>query len=62
LVDSAESTAKAVAEAILGRMAPGSQSTPEVHFFATDSVEKFRRNGEKFLGCTIANVQHVEIE
>jgi glutamate racemase len=71
LLDSAETTAVAVAADILlvGMTASwkppkstGPMPEPEVHFFATDSVEKFRRNGEKFLGRTIANVQHVEIE
>jgi glutamate racemase len=36
--------------------------TGRIEFFATDSVEKFRRAGEKFLGRTIQNVTHVEME
>ena len=35
---------------------------PHVKFFATDSVEKFRRAGEKFMGRKIENVTHVDIE
>lgn len=40
-------------------------SKPEaskLSFFATDSVEKFRRLGERFLGCPLGNVTHVDIE
>ena len=57
LVDSAESTARAVA----GELGPTS-GEPAVRFFATDSVEKFRRAGEKFLSRKIENVQHVEMD
>jgi glutamate racemase len=86
IVDSAESTARAVAEQ-LARLA-GSPSSGkerrkdgatandpssgkerrkdgpkgELHFFATDSVEKFRRLGERFMGHELRNVKHVEIE
>ena len=44
----------------LGLRDSGSQ--PKVEFFATDSVEKFRRAGEKFMGRKIENVTHVELE
>jgi glutamate racemase len=57
LVDSAEATANAVAAEISGRT-----GTPKVRFFATDSVEKFRRAGEKFLARRIEDVEHVEID
>jgi glutamate racemase len=72
IVDSAESTAHAVAEKL-----GANKSTPEtrnsklqfvetgnskLQFFATDSVEKFRRLGERFLGRRIADVTHVDIE
>jgi glutamate racemase len=68
IVDSAESTAKVVAGmldrdglmAVSGDAAKG-VSTP-MRFFATDSVEKFRRLGERFIGRPIANVEHVEME
>ena len=57
IVDSAEATAAAVAEKF------GEGSGPaQARFFATDSVEKFRRAGEKFLGRKIESVAHVEIE
>jgi glutamate racemase len=43
--------------------APASHSqSATARFFATDSVEKFRRAGEKFLGRKIDGVEHVEIE
>jgi glutamate racemase len=59
IVDSAEATARAMAER-LG--AAKSSGEPTVKFFATDSVEKFRRAGEKFMGRKIENVTHVELE
>ena len=57
IVDSAEATAAVVA-AKFGS-APGAAN---VRFFATDSNEKFRRAGEKFLGRSIEGVEHVAIE
>ncbi|MBI2683619.1 MAG: glutamate racemase [Acidobacteriales bacterium] len=61
IIDSAESTARKVAEA-LPHAASGGVSAPDVRFFATDSVEKFRRAGEKFLGQRIVDVTHVDLE
>ena len=60
IVDSAESTARAVA-ARLGARA-GSSGQPGMRFMATDSVEKFRRLGEKFLGREILAVEHVDLK
>ena len=60
IVDSAESTAAAVA-AQLGHSNPKTQNA-KLHFFATDSVDKFRKLGERFMGYSIENVQHVDIE
>jgi glutamate racemase len=57
LVDSAESTAQA-----LRTQVPEAEGKGTVRFFATDSVEKFRRAGEKFLGFPIENVAHVDLE
>ena len=56
IVDSAESTAAVVAKQVKKASGKG-----DVKFFATDSVEKFRKLGEQFLGRAIANVQHVEM-
>jgi glutamate racemase len=57
LVDSAEATARAIAAEV-----GATSGEPTVRFFATDSVEKFRRAGEKFLSRKIENVQHVDMD
>jgi glutamate racemase len=66
IVDSAESTARAVASR-LGQLIPAAgdaerRSQPRLKFFATDSVEKFQRLGERFLGHPIENVTHVDLK
>lgn len=66
IVDSAESTARAVAQR-LEKLLPKKideerRSVPRMQFFATDSVEKFRRLGERFLGHRIQDVQHVDLK
>lgn len=63
IVDSAESTAHVVAER-LKQSVPraGKFSASEMKFYATDSVEKFRRLGGRFLGRPIENVQHVDLK
>jgi glutamate racemase len=60
IVDSAESTAAKVAEMLGKNRAPGQPG--ELRCYATDSVEKFRRLGGKFLGCPIENIELVDIE
>ncbi len=60
IVDSAESTAAKVAE-LMGNDC-GSSGSSSLRCYATDSVEKFRRLGEKFLGCSIENVELIDIE
>lgn len=66
IVDSAESTARAVAAQVKNLLAPSGdeerRGVPRLKFFATDSVEKFRRLGERFLGHPIADVQHVDLK
>jgi glutamate racemase len=67
IVDSAESTARAVASHFeqLVSSPKGSEerrTEQRVKFFATDSTEKFRRLGERFLGHPIDNVQHVDLK
>jgi glutamate racemase len=60
IVDSAESTAAKVVELLSagqGQGAPG-----DLRCYATDSVEKFRRLGSKFLGCAIEKIGLVDIE
>ena len=67
IVDSAESTARAVASR-LQQLVPATADArnggrlPRLKFFATDSVEKFRRLGERFLGHPIEDVQHVDLK
>lgn len=66
IVDSAESTARAVAEHVQKLLsAPAGEEpreNPRLKFFATDSVEKFRRLGARFLGREIDEVQHVDLK
>jgi glutamate racemase len=68
IVDSAESTAHAVARHLreLLPQAPThpaeERALPRLKFFATDSVDKFRRLGERFLGHPIEDVQHVDLK
>jgi glutamate racemase len=67
IVDSAESTARAVASG-LQQLVPAAgdaeerRAVPRISFFATDSVEKFRRLGERFLGHVIEDVRHVDLK
>lgn len=67
IVDSAESTARAVASR-LRQLVPATgdgeerRSLSRLKFFATDSVEKFRRLGERFLRHPIEDVQHVDLK
>jgi len=61
IVDSAESTAAAVAEMLGSR--DRSQGEPgRLRCFATDSTEKFARLGSKFLGCPIQDIELIDIE
>jgi glutamate racemase len=69
IVDSAESTAQAVASrlgALLSQVDDGGQderrAKARLKFFATDSVEKFQRLGQRFLGRSIDDVQHVDLK
>jgi glutamate racemase len=66
IVDSAESTAREVAARLGTLLAPASdgerRAQPRLKFFATDSVEKFRRLGARFLGHAIENVEHVDLK
>ena len=60
IVDSADSTARAVAEKVGGDA--NRTAKPGMRFMATDSVEKFRRLGERFLGLPIPDVKHVDLK
>lgn len=68
IVDSAESTAHAVAGHLKELLPqaleaqPERRALPRLKFFATDSVEKFRRLGQRFLGHPIEDVLHVDLK
>jgi glutamate racemase len=64
IVDSAHSTAHAVAGKVqdLDGTVPPERSAPNLKFFATDSVEKFRRLGPSFLGHPVNSVEHVDLK
>ena len=60
IVDSAASTAAKVRELIGNNCGHQGSGTPRC--FTTDSVEKFRRLGGPFLGCSIENIELIDIE
>lgn len=68
IVDSAESTARVVARELRKLFPPSAagceerRGLPRLKFFATDSVEKFRRFGPRFLGHPIEDVEHVDLK
>jgi glutamate racemase len=64
LVDSAYSTARVVSERIHAEhpQSAGAARHTGLRFFATDSVEKFRRLGPRFLGHAVESVEHVDLK
>jgi glutamate racemase len=68
IVDSAESTARAVASRFQELFPRSLQNEVErralsrFKFFATDSTEKFQQLGQRFLGHPIEGVQHVDLK
>jgi glutamate racemase len=71
IVDSAESTALEVARKLQVPLPSSEKSSsekkewrggPKVRFFATDSAEKFRRMGTRFLGLPVEDVVHVDLK
>jgi glutamate racemase len=64
IVDSAESTARAVAGKleIEPPTGPERRIIPRLTFFATDSAEKFKKMGTRFLGRTVNDVVHVDLK
>src|SRR5258708_25843796 len=66
IVDSAESTAQDVARELQVRTPPSTtnerRSPPQLKFFATDSAEKFRKMGTRFLGLPVEHVLHVDVK
>jgi glutamate racemase len=65
IVDSAESTAQEVARQLRIQLSASSEpewrSAPRLKFFATDSAEKFKRMGSRFLGRPVEDVVHVNL-
>ena len=61
IIDSAEATAQRVAKALppLHIHTPAAEAT--CSFFATDSVDRFRTLGARFLGRPIAHVEHIDL-
>lgn len=59
IVDSAESVAACVAREFPSAATPNTAA--QCNFFATDSVDKFRVLGERFLGRAIPSVQLVDL-
>jgi glutamate racemase len=67
IVDSAESTAHDVARQLQVEPLTNSaelerRSVPRLKFFATDSAEKFRLMGTRFLGYPVEDVVHVDLK
>ncbi len=74
IVDSAESTAREVVRQLQIEPLPSSAQTssdqrrneqrgvPTLKFFATDSAEKFRMMGTRFLGLPVEDVVHVDLK
>jgi glutamate racemase len=74
IVDSAESTARAVERQLAGHQVdvesfPSSSDAdkerrggPDLKFFATDSAEKFRKMGTRFLGLAVEDVVHADLK
>jgi glutamate racemase len=69
IVDSAESTALDVARQLHVELPPSSTRTKnepsavrQLKFFATDSAEKFRKMGTRFLGLPVEDVVHVDLK
>lgn len=60
VIDSAEVTAAQVAAAV--HLPAAASPPPPPRFFATDSPEKFRRLGSRFLGQPIQHVELIELE
>jgi len=60
VIDSADSTAVQVAAALAVPALPNNL-TPERSFYATDSVQKFRRLGVRFLGQPMDRVQLIDL-
>lgn len=66
IVDSAESTAQEVArqlhiQPLASSTGQERRSAPRLRFFATDSAEKFKKMGSRFLGLPVQDVLHIDL-
>jgi glutamate racemase len=62
VIDSAEATALAAVEMVSSSSASLPTAKPaELHFYATDSVEKFKRLGSRFLNRELGEVRLVDL-
>lgn len=61
IIDSAESTAEAVARRFHSSSIEGASGTSQIRCFATDSVDKFERLGSRFLGRPVGPVELVDL-
>jgi len=62
VIDSAESTAQTALEQFGCHFAPAAEGhQPELHFYATDSIEKFERLGSRFLGRPVGKVHLLDL-
>jgi glutamate racemase len=59
VIDSAHVTAEQVAARLA--LESAAERAPQVRFYATDSVEKFRTLGTRFLGRTIDAVELIDL-
>ncbi len=62
IVDSAESTAQEVARQLERERKLEPRGIPQFKFFATDSAEKFKKMGTRFLGLAVEDVLHVDLK
>jgi glutamate racemase len=62
VIDSAESTAETALAMFGSHFAPALPGQkPELHFYATDSIEKFERLGSHFLGRPVGKVHLIDL-
>jgi glutamate racemase len=61
IVDSAETTAHAVAAALEGRLATDAALEPRYRFLVTDAAERFRRIAGEFLDHDVDHLELVDL-
>lgn len=61
IIDSAESTAQAVASELEIEESSQQNAAPAFCFYVTDSVEKFKKMAPLFLGHAVEHVEHVDL-